>query len=747
LPEDGKGKDSHTTMNRQERRAAKAGKGGAPPVGEVLGQALRLHQAGQLVEAETLYRQVLAREPAQVDAMQLLGLVAHQRGRHDVAIDLIGRAIGLKDDAPHFHANLSQVLRAAGKREEAEVSYRRALALKPDYLDAWLGLAIVLQEMGRAGDAEVSYRQVLALKPDLAEAHNNLGNVLEELGRLGEAAQSYERAAAMRPGDVGMLHNWAAALLAGGEAAKALTVVRQAFRISETAELKTLLGRALKEVRDVPQDEALRSLVARALAEAWGRPQDLASIATRLLKNDDLSARRGDPLMLALLENVIVADREIETQLTDVRKDFLSSSLPRKRESMEPPLDSRFRGNDDLNFICALARQCFINEYVWQCDEAERSDAGQLRADIIAALDGSQEIDPLSIASLASYFPLHTLPNAERLLARPWQAPIEALLTQQVREPVEECALQASIFALTPIADRTSLAVQQQYEENPYPRWVKTMPASGALTFDGFIAKQLPLAPYRPLGKGGAIDMLIAGSGTGQHVIETARLFPDAKMLAIDLSRASLAYAKRQGDALGLTAIEYAQADILELGSVERRFDVIESSGVLHHLADPMAGWRVLLSLLRPGGVMWLGFYSAVARQDVIAARDFIAQNGFGDSADDICHARQAMIAAGEDAPFAAITRVADFYSTSACRDLLFHVQEHRLTLPVISEFIAANDLTFLGFDLELRTAALYRDRFPTDRAMSDLADWHQFETEHPLTFRNMYQFWVQKAL
>ncbi len=63
--------------------------------------------------------------------------------------------------------------------------------------------------------------------------------------------------------------------------------------------------------------------------------------------------------------------------------------------------------------------------------------------------------------------------------------------------------------------------------------------------------------------------------------------------------------------------IEYAQADILELGSLDRRFDLIESIGVLHHLADPFAGWRVLLSLLRPGGVMKLGFYSAVARRDL----------------------------------------------------------------------------------------------------------------------------------
>jgi len=76
--------------------------------------------------------------------------------------------------------------------------------------------------------------------------------------------------------------------------------------------------------------------------------------------------------------------------------------------------------------------------------------------------------------------------------------------------------------------------------------------------------------------------------------IETAQRFVGASVLAVDLSVASLAYAKRKTGALDRSNIEYAQADILKLGALERTFDLIESSGVLHHLADPYAGWRVL---------------------------------------------------------------------------------------------------------------------------------------------------------
>ena len=90
--------------------------------------------------------------------------------------------------------------------------------------------------------------------------------------------------------------------------------------------------------------------------------------------------------------------------------------------------------------------------------------------------------------------------------------------------------------------------------------------------------------------------------------------------------------------------------------------------------------------------------------------------------------------------------RVKDFFSTSECRDLLFHVQEHRLTLPQIAGFLAESGLTFLGFDLGEQEREKYRARFPDDSAMTDLACWHEFERANPDTFMGMYQFWAQAS-
>ena len=143
---------------------------------------------------------------------------------------------------------------------------------------------------------------------------------------------------------------------------------------------------------------------------------------------------------------------------------------------------------------------------------------------------------------------------------------------------------------------------------------------------------------------------------------------PRARVLAIDLSLSSLCYAMRKTQESGLKNLEYAQADILKLQSIRRTFDVIEAGGVLHHLAEPLAGWRILLSLLRPGGFMRIGLYSKPARQDIAAARVLIAERGYGPSADDIRRCRHELAGFDDRAPLSRVANRLDFFSTALPR-------------------------------------------------------------------------------
>ena len=349
-----------------------------------------------------------------------------------------------------------------------------------------------------------------------------------------------------------------------------------------------------------------------------------------------------------------------------------------------------------LGFACALARQCYINEYVYATDRRRGgARARHLRDRLEAALAAGAAVPPLWVAMVGSLFPVARASLRRR---RCWRGhgPIRSQ-----RCSCGRCASRARrrrcaprIPQLTPIEDATSQAVQAQYETNPYPRWVSTAVPQPFASVETFLREMLPAAPVRASAKSGSPDVLIAGCGTGQHAIMTARQYRDARARDRPEPREPRLCAARTR-ALGLD-IEYAQADIMRLGALGRNFDLIESNGVLHHMADPYAGWRVLLSLLRPGGFMRIGLYSERARWGVVEARAFIAQARLWRDAgrDPALPPRPdaARRRTGRDAMARNIMWFNDFYSTSECRDLLFHVQEHRMTLPQIKAFLVAQD-------------------------------------------------------
>ena len=186
--------------------------------------------------------------------------------------------------------------------------------------------------------------------------------------------------------------------------------------------------------------------------------------------------------------------------------------------------------------------------------------------------------------------------------------------------------------------------------------------------------------------------------------------------------------------------IEYAQADILKLGTIDRTFDRIEAVGVLHHLAKPEAGWRVLLSLLN--GTMRIGLYSAVARRAVVEARALIAEGGYSATAEDIRALRQTIIRSQSTNT---LLKIADFYTMSGCRDLLFNVMEHRFTIPEIAAFLNQHGLWFHGFELEPAIIEQFQRQYPGGEAPTNLDYWHEFETANPDTFWHMYVFSVSR--
>ncbi len=557
--------------------------------------------------------------------------------------------------------------RRASRRQE---SRSHDVAGRADGSTDLIALAAAHQAQGRPHQAVKLLKQMLAREPGNVAAHDSIAMAYQTLGRRDAAVRHFSQAISSG------LH-------------RADTLARQS---------PALIAALSRFARAYP-----RSL---PLAELLGAGNAVAD----------------DARLLALLQSEIVRDVEMELLLTAIRRELLVALLS---EGSAASVESIF------DFACALAQQCFLNEYVFGLSAAERSLVARLNDRVAQAGAASA---PADLAVLGCYLPLHGLPAAARLLDRPWPKPLDTLLTRQVREPLAEASDVAAIPALTAVEDSTSRMVQQQYEESPYPRWTVALPVQPT-TLEAYLRERFDLD-----GTFGG-DILIAGCGTGEQSINTAQNFPQSKVLAVDVSRTSLAYARRKTREFGVRNIEYAQADILKLGSLDRRFDFIESVGVLHHMSDPEAGWRALLVLLRPGGVMRIALYSEIARAPLEMARTLIAERGYRPTADDIRTWRQELIQRGD-----VIVPSTDFYSTSSCRDLCFNVMEHRFTLPRVKHFLEANRLTVLGMETSAETQQQFLQEHPAAAARTDLDCWHAFEQAHPRTFQGMYYLWLRAS-
>ncbi|MDA1090048.1 MAG: tetratricopeptide repeat protein [Proteobacteria bacterium] len=203
-------------MNRAEKRrqqklAKKAGKkGGASSADELQALVLnghQLYQNGQMAEAEAVYRQVLDIDPGHAEANHLLGVVAHQTARVELAVELISKAVQAMPGNAIYHLNLGNALNGLGRFKDALASYVRALVIQPEFAEAHSNRGNAERDLGQLDAALVSYRAAVALKPDFAEAHNNLGNLYRDLERPQDAVDSSQRAIAARPGYAAAYNN------------------------------------------------------------------------------------------------------------------------------------------------------------------------------------------------------------------------------------------------------------------------------------------------------------------------------------------------------------------------------------------------------------------------------------------------------------------------------------------------------------------------------------------------------------
>ncbi len=620
--------------------------------------------------------------------------------------------------------------------------------------------AAALLRRGRAGDAVAAYRRIVKADPDNPEAHHNLGVALRADGRGEEAIGAYRRALELRPGYAAAHHHLAQALDAAARPMEALKHHFQAFRLaSDRTDFAQALAQALRPIRLKSASPAVVEGLAALFAAPDVDRQDLMAVTASLVLardgvNDAVAAAvrpwaEAAPILRswwqgpsgrALAADALFHGLLRETILSEERVEILAAAL--RRLLLEEA--AREGALADAETAASLAAQGFATGFALPVAPEEQAQVEELAALLSTPPPAADRRVEAWLLATAMYRPIEAFAGAVAACVQARRTgALASVLARQCDEPAQDRALARSVESLTPIDDTVSMAVRAQYEADPYPRWRSIMrrparPLGEVVTtlFPSVNAGTLP-PPHR---------ILVAGCGTGRHALNVAFRYADSSIVAIDLSRAALAYGMRRARELGVDNLRFRQADILNLGAIDERFELIEASGVLHHMADPIAGWRVLAGLLKPGGFMKVGLYSRLGRQPIEAARRFVAERGFAATAEGIRAARQAIRALAADDPIRKVADELDFASISGCRDLLFHVQERSFTLPEIDAALGALGLRFLGFELADEGArAAYAKLFPEDRERTDLERWRAVEEARPATFRTMYQFWCRR--
>ena len=714
---------------------------------------IALKKLGDIEASINSYKQAIKIKPDYAEAHYNIGILYTGGGDYEKAIDSFKEALKIKPDYAEAYNNMGIAFNAKEKLELAISCFNKAVSILPNYADAYYNMAGALHDKNDDEAAIKCYEHAINLNPSLFDAYNNMGLVLAYNGNLNAAINSYKKALKIKPDCAEVYLNLGVALNRQGDPEAAIDIFKQVLKIKPNhTETYNNIGIALKGMTFSKPSAGVQDIISLILdAKNYVRPNDIFEATFSLLKfepvikelfkkhaagevNHSLETLISNlsevPLLFKLMSVCPLSALELEIVLSEVRSALLLSRTDISDSA------------EVLRFQTALALQCFTNEYIFSQTNKEIRALDELEILVEEELLNGQQPSGQSILTLASYRPLFRYKWSDLLIVNP---AIEEVYKRQILEPKIECILKSSIPTLESITNKVSLEVREQYEVNPYPRWVNLgLRLVPALIYE--ITKEVKLRLFdKTIVTVKAPNILIAGCGTGQHPIGTASKFKNAKVLAVDLSFASLAYAKRKTEELGIKSIDYMQADILDLGKLDRKFDIIESVGVLHHMDEPIAGWKILTDCLEVGGLMLIGLYSELARQSIIVAREEIKQSGIGTSDAAIKSFRIEVINSGDESHMS-IKSISDFYSLSELRDLLFHVQEHRFTIPQIKKCLDDLGLKFCGFEADKIVQCFQLENAGADD-LYNLDKWNLYEEANPNSFVGMYQFWCQKIV
>ncbi|MEY8263278.1 MAG: methyltransferase domain-containing protein [Bermanella sp.] len=608
---------------------------------------------------------------------------------------------------------LARIELERGLPRDAERAIYHAIDVSPENGGYWYSAGHVALAQQDYTKAQIAFRHAIEYAPKETRAEVSLAYTLAQDGQLVEAFQHYRELAKTQSQD---LH------------------IR--------SQVVDLASQIKADYYDIELEQDLLSFL------KWQQVNlnQLGTLVCSLLEykfdlNQQGTATDFDgiaqcPLLLAALRHTLIKSEYLEKLIMALRHELLSHSSQ--------------RGQLNKNYISlcqAIAQYGLRNEFILPATQAERDMILVLENVIDSSLRqfGCTALDVSGALLLMSmYQDWQGLHQYEKLMSFETQNWPQETYPLKLQHDELQTLSTYCFERLTPIPHERNHGVKKQYECFPYPRW-QTLDYKKNINYGVALRHEFPHAKLPRYLLDDQLNILIAGCGTGRHAINVARYFNGVKVLALDISQNSLSYAQHMALSLNIDNIDFKLADLTKLPVLEKKFSIIECSGVLHHIRHYKKALSNLLNNLKPNGLIKISLYSQRTRAPVNQVRALFKQGDIQSEPHKIQVCRHAIMQSDLIDNKIGITSSDDFYSMSGTVDMLFHEYEKQYTPLMIKKLCAEFQLTFLGFSsLSHKTKREFTD-FHGERAdLLNLKQWDEFEEAHPHTFANMFQFYCQ---
>ncbi len=456
---------------------------------------------------------------------------------------------------------------------------------------------------------------------------------------------------------------------------------------------------------------------------------------TNFYKNSKARSRKSslidldiinEKLFQLIVKKCFITDLGLEFYLTKIRKKLLKKFLSNT--------DNQFFMKI-YKFLIVFAEQKFFCEFIYHETEEEK----ELLKKLESKIKKKDDICELSILLISLYKPLNKCNYLQKKLVGYISKSNEfnEFLKYVFHDPNKDKEVGMSLKSMSNFSNKTSRLMKSQYEQNPFPRWRYTLRPMEGIDINKLTQRFSQTFFKEP-------EILIAGCGTGQQALIYSS-YKDSKIHAVDLSRESLAYAIRKAKEQNIKNINFYHLDLLDLELLDKKFDIIISTGCLHHMEKPEDGLESLVNVLKPQGLIYLGLYSKRARSEIEWTRKYIQKRKI-DVTEDNMRVFRTKILNSKNKKLQFIKGLFDFFSLSNFRDLLFNYTEHTYDFIEIKELLESKKLNFIAFnEMNPNTANLFKAHFPNVNNKSLLESWDKFEEIYPKTFISMYKFWIKK--